>query len=230
MLKVTDLKSGYGDVTVLKGLNFEVQHEIYAVLGANGAGKSTLMKTLAKLLTVREGTIEFYGEDVTHTAPYTLAAKGLGYVPQEGNVFPDLSVRENLSIGSLIGERSREEKLEEVIALFPDIGERINQSAGCLSGGERQMVAVGRALMQDPKMILLDEPTAGLSPKYVDNFFKRIEEIHKQKDVSVMLAEQNAVKALEICDRVMLLSLGKIMDIEDKKDVSVEKLREGYRI
>ncbi len=151
-------------------------------------------------------------------------------MPQEGNVFPNLSVRENLSIGALIGKRSKAEKMEEIIELFPDIAERINQSASCLSGGERQMVAVGRALMQDPKMILLDEPTAGLSQKYVDNFFCRIEEIHKIKDVSVMLAEQNASKALEIADRVMLLSLGRIIHIDVRKNIDMEKLKEGYRI
>jgi branched-chain amino acid transport system ATP-binding protein len=159
-----------------------------------------------------------------------MAAKGLAYVPQEGNVFPNLSVLENLSIGSLIGKRSTDEKMEEIIALFPDIKDRINQNAGSLSGGERQMVAVGRALMQDPKMILLDEPTAGLSPKYVDNFFARIEEIHKTRGVSVLLAEQNAVKALGICHRVMLLSLGNIVSVCDKSEVDTEKLREGYRI
>jgi branched-chain amino acid transport system ATP-binding protein len=151
-------------------------------------------------------------------------------VPQEGNIFPDMTVRENLSVGGLIGSRSKEERVEEIIALFPDIGERINQKAGSLSGGERQMLATGRALMQDPKLILLDEPTAGLAPKYVDNFFSRIEEIHKKRDVSVMLAEQNAVKALEICDRVMLLRLGKIVSIDEKDAVDIDKLREGYHI
>ena len=230
MLKVVDLESGYGEVTILKKLSFEVKHEIYAVLGANGAGKSTLMKTLAKLLHVNGGSIRFLDEEVTDMPPYEIAAKGLAYVPQEGNVFPQLSVRENLSLGAMVGMRKKEEKMEEVIALFPDIADRINQSAGSLSGGERQMVAVGRALMQDPKLILLDEPTAGLSPKYVDNFFHRIEEIHRTRNVSVLLAEQNAVKAMEICDRVMLMSLGKIISIDDKKDIDIAKLREGYRI
>jgi branched-chain amino acid transport system ATP-binding protein len=230
MLKVAELESGYGEITILKKISFEMQHEIFAVLGANGAGKSTLMKTLAKLLPVKKGSIRFFDEEVSQMPPYELAAQGLAYVPQEGNVFPNLSVKENLSIGALIGERDKEEKMEEIISLFPDIADRFNQSAGSLSGGERQMVAVGRALMQDPKVILLDEPTAGLSPKYVDNFFCRIEEIHKTKDVSVLLAEQNAVKALEICDRVMLLSLGKIVSISDKQDIDIEKLREGYRI
>ena len=230
MLRVADLESGYDDVTVLKGSNFEVQHEIFAVLGANGAGKSTLMKTLAKFLPATKGSIVFNDEDVTREPPYRLAEKGLAYVPQEGNIFPGMTVRENLSVGGLIGTRPKEERLAEVIELFPDLAERIGQRAGSLSGGERQMLATGRALMQDPKLILLDEPTAGLAPKYVENFFRRIEEIHKKRDVSVMLAEQNAVMALEICDRVMLLSLGEIVSIQANKDVDIDKLREGYRI
>lgn len=230
MLKVENLRSGYGEVTVLMDLNFEVKHEIYAVLGANGAGKSTLMKTLAKHIPLSHGSISFFGESFSQIPAHHLAEKGLAYVPQEGNVFPDLTVRENLSIGSLVGKRSKEERLEEVIELFPDIAERINQNAGSLSGGERQMVAVGRALMQDPKMLLLDEPTAGLAPKYVNNFFSRIVEIHEKRDVSVMLAEQNAVKAMEICDRVMLLNIGRIVSIDDKENVDINHIREGYCI
>lgn len=230
MLKVRDIRSGYGEVIVLQGLEFEVKHEIYAILGANGAGKSTMMKTLAKLLPLKSGEIIFQDQDVTGLTSYQLAQHGFAYVPQENNIFPNLTVRENLSIGGLVGKRSKQDRMEEIIELFPDIADRINQKAGLLSGGEAQMVAVGRALMQDPKMILLDEPTAGLSPKYVDNFFSKILEIHQKKDVSVMLAEQNAVKAMEIADRIMLLSLGKIFLIDDCKNVDLDKVKEGYRI
>ncbi len=151
-------------------------------------------------------------------------------VPQEYHIFPDLSVSENLSIGSLVGKRPKQERLEEVYELFPDIVARLNQKAGTLSGGEAQMVAVGRALMQDPALLLLDEPTSGLSPLYVDNFFEKIKEIHEKKNVSVMLAEQNAAKALEISDRVMILSLGKIFMIDDATNCSLETVIEGYRI
>lgn len=230
MFKATDIRSGYDGVTVLQGLNFEVGHEIFAILGANGAGKSTLMRTVSKILPLTSGTLEFKGEDVTTLPPYELAAKGLAYVPQEHNVFPELSVRENLSLGSLIGKRSREERLEEVYDLFPDIADRINQKAGSLSGGETQMVAVARALMQDPELILLDEPTAGLSPKYVDNFFRKIQEIYEVKGVSVILAEQNAAKTVAIANRVMLLSLGKIFRIADSADIDVDTVREGYHM
>lgn len=230
MFKAECIRSGYGGVTVLQGLDFEVGHEIYAVLGANGAGKSTLMKTIARLLPLMTGNLYFQDVDVSDLPPYTLAEGGLAYVPQEQNVFPELSVRENLSIGGIIGKRSKKERLEEVFELFPDIVDRLNQKAGSLSGGEGQMVAVGRALMQDPKMILLDEPTAGLAPKYVDSFFRKIAEIHEKKNVSVMLAEQNAAKALEIADKVMLLSLGKIYLVEESDKIDLNALKEGYRI
>ena len=181
MIKGINVKSGYGGVTVLHDLEFDVGDEIYAILGANGAGKSTLMKTIAKVLPLSGGEIFFKEENVTETPPYQLAEKGLAYVPQENNVFPDMTVYENLSVGSLIGKRSKKERIEEIFELFPGILDRVNQNAGSLSGGETQMVAVGRALMQDPSMILLDEPTSGLAPKYVDTLFNNILEIHKKK-------------------------------------------------
>lgn len=230
MLKVNDIKSGYGEITVLRGLSFDVNHEIYAILGANGAGKSTLMKTIAKLLPLTSGEMHFQEKNISEVTPFELAERGLAYVPQENNVFPNLTVKENLSIGGLIGKRTKQERMEEIFELFPDVVERINQKAGSLSGGEAQMVAVSRALMQDPSLILLDEPTAGLSPKYVDDFFDKIKEIHKKKGVSVMLAEQNASKALEIADKVMILSLGKIFLIEDSCKVDINIVKEGYRI
>ncbi len=230
MFKVIDIKSGYGEITVLHGLTFDVKHEIYTILGANGAGKSTLMKTIAKVLPLSAGEMYFKDENVSDISPYELAKKGIAYVPQEQNVFPDLTVKENLSLGGLIGSRSKQEKMEEMFELFPDIADRINQKAGSLSGGEGQMVAVARALMQDPALILLDEPTAGLSPKYVDNFFHKIKEIHEKKGVGVMLAEQNASKALDIADKVMILSLGKIFLIEDSSKVDIKMVKEGYRI
>lgn len=230
MFEVKDMRSGYGEVTVLHGLEFKVGHEIYAILGANGAGKSTLMKTIARVLPLKTGEIHFKDEDVSDITPYQLAERGLAYVPQEQHIFPELTVRENLSIGGLVGKRSKQERMEEIFELFPDIVARINQKAGSLSGGEAQMVAVGRALMQDPDLILLDEPTSGLAPKYVDSFFAKIKEIHVKKDVSVMVAEQNAAKALDIADRIMVLHLGKIFLIEESKNVDIETIKDGYRI
>jgi branched-chain amino acid transport system ATP-binding protein len=230
LLRVNKIESGYGQVTILHGLEFEAGHEIYAILGANGAGKSTLMKTIAKVIHLNAGEIFYKDENVSELTPFQISAKGMAFVPQEGHIFPTLTVRENLSIGGLLSQRPLQERLDEIFEVFPDIYPRINQKAGSLSGGEAQMVAVGRALMQDPELILLDEPTSGLSPKYVDGFFRKIKEIHEKKDVSVLVSEQNASKALEIADKIMVLTLGKIFFIKDAKEVDIEMIKEGYRI
>lgn len=230
MLNVNGLSSGYGDVTVLEDISFCVENEIFTVLGANGAGKTTLLKTLTKLLPVNSGTIEWCGESITDMPAYELPSRGMAYVPQEGNVFPDLSVAENLSIGGLLDVPSREERLAEVYELFPRLVDRREQLAGSLSGGEGQMLAVGRALMQRPKIILFDEPSAGLSPQFVDTLFQKISEIREKQNVTIVLAEQNAVKALEIADRVLVLSLGKIHLLEDARDFDKDRLMEAYHI
>lgn len=230
MLKVEGVSSGYGEVTILENISFDVNNEIFAVLGANGAGKTTLLKTLTKLLPVNSGELEFNGDRITKTQPYDLPAKGLAYVPQEHNVFPDLTVEENLSVGGWLDPSSREEKYTEIYELFPRLAERKQQLAGSLSGGEGQMLAVGRALMQDPKLILLDEPSAGLSPLFVDTLFNKIEEIRKLKKVTIVLAEQNTVKALEIADRVLVLSLGRIYLLEPANQITQKKLKEAYHI
>jgi branched-chain amino acid transport system ATP-binding protein len=230
MLVAEHIRSGYDGVTVIKGIDLAIEHEIFAVLGANGAGKTTLLATLARLIPLMDGALRFRGEDVSNVAPWETAARGLGYVPQEKGIFSDLTVLENLQVGGMIGTRSRQERIDEVIALFPDIGKRRHQMAGTLSGGESRMVACGRALMQDPKLLLLDEPTAGLSPLYVDHFFEKIKEIHETRDVSIVLAEQNATKALEVADRVMLLNLGEASDVLDASNVTIDTLKEGYRI
>jgi branched-chain amino acid transport system ATP-binding protein len=164
MLKLSQVSSGYGDVTILNDINLDVSGEIFAVLGSNGAGKSTLMKTVTGLLRTQAGSITFAGRNVTGITPNRLAEMGLSIVPQENNIFPDLTVRENLSLGALVGKRPRKARIDEVFDLFPDIAPRIDQKAGSLSGGEAQMVAVGRALVQEPKFLLLDEPTTGRRP------------------------------------------------------------------
>lgn len=230
MLRAEGVQSGYHGVTVIHDIDLDVGHEIFAVLGANGAGKTTLLATLAGLIPLSAGRVFLGGEDVTGLPPWELAARGLGYVPQEKGIFPDLTVMENLHVGAIIGSRSRQERIEEVIEIFPDIGARSNQRAGTLSGGESRMVAFARALMQDPKLLLLDEPTAGLSPLYVEQFFEKISEIHKLRDVSIVLAEQNATKALEVSQRAMVLSLGTSSEVLQVSDVTMEKLKAGYRI
>jgi branched-chain amino acid transport system ATP-binding protein len=229
-LEVEGLRSGYHGVTVLKGLDFTVGNEIFAVLGANGAGKTTLLATLARLIPLMAGTIRFQGEDVSTLRPYETAGRGIGYVPQEKGTFPDLTVLENLSVGGMIGKRPRDERMGEVLDLFPDLRALQAQKAATLSGGESRMVACGRALMQDPRVLLLDEPTAGLSPLYVDMFFDKIREIHETRGVAIILAEQNATKALQVADRVMVLSLGEAYAVVDAAELTTQQLKEGYRI
>ena len=230
MLEVSGLRSGYHGVTVLKDIDLEVGNEVFSVLGANGAGKTTLLATLARLIPLTAGSIVFQGRDVSRIPAFETAARGMGYVPQERGVFAELTVIENLNVGGMIGARSREDRMREVFELFPDLEALQGQLAGTLSGGESRMVACARALMQDPALLLLDEPTAGLSPLYVDMFFEKIRQIHQDKGVSIILAEQNATKALEVADRVMVLSLGESFAVMDAAELTTDQLKEGYRI
>ena len=230
MLEVEGLRSGYNGIPVLKGLEFGVGNEIFAILGANGAGKTTLLATLARLIPLMAGSIRFQGQDVSGLPPFETAARGVGYVPQESGTFGNLTVLENLQIGGMIGKRARDERMAEVFELFPDLRALQGQKAGTLSGGESRMVACGRALMQDPKVLLLDEPTAGLSPLYVDLFFEKITEIHRTRGVAIVLAEQNATKALQVADRVMVLSLGEAYAVVNAAELTTQQLKEGYRI
>jgi|TARA_B100000315_G_scaffold83190_1_gene76157 branched-chain amino acid transport system ATP-binding protein len=230
MLRARDVRSGYDGVTVIKGVDLEVGDEIFAVLGANGAGKTTLLATLARLIPLMDGELVFKGEDVSQLPAWVTAERGLGYVPQEAGVFADLTVAENLNVGGMIGTRPLEERMDEILEWFPMLAGLANQMAGTLSGGESRMLACGRALMQDPTLLLLDEPTTGLSPLYVDMFFEKIAEIHEIRGVGIILAEQNATKALEVADRVMVLSLGEAFLVGDANELTTEQLKEGYRI
>jgi len=203
---------------------------VFAVLGANGAGKTTLLKTLARLLPLQSGKMRLKGSDVSQTPAYAMPGKGVAYVPQEGNVFPDLSVQENLSIGARTGHRAKQDKFDEVFELFPRLKDRRSQAAGSLSGGEGQMLAVGRALMQDPTVLLLDEPSAGLSPLFVDTLFASITETRREKGLTIILAEQNAVKTLEIADRVMVLSLGEVHLLKPRSELQMSDITAAYHI
>lgn len=230
VLSVDHLASGYGEVQVLHDISFTVDNEIFAVLGANGAGKTTLLKSLAKLLPLQSGRLTWRGQDVTLTQPYDITRLGLAYVPQEANVFPRLSVAENLSLGALVGTRPKEERLDEVYALFPKLAERRQQTAGSLSGGEGQMLAVGRALMQDPDIILLDEPSTGLSPLLVDMLFEKVVEARNEKGLTIILAEQNANKTLDIADRVLVLNLGRMHMLKEASSLTIKELMQAYHI
>ena len=211
-LCVEALVSGYvPEVNILQGVGLEVRAgEIVTVLGPNGAGKSTLIKTIAGLVTVRSGSIRLFGEEIGGVAPHRMVQRGLAYVPQTGNIFARLSVQENLEMGAYANRdaRAMRRDLERMFELFPRLGERRRQSSGTLSGGERQMVAVARALMANPKVLMLDEPSAGLSPKLVGVLFGKVCEV-RELGVTVLLVEQNAKAALAISDRGYVLVQGR---------------------
>jgi neutral amino acid transport system ATP-binding protein len=208
LLATEEVVAGYvPEVNILNGVSFTVQPgEIVTVVGPNGAGKSTLIKTIFGLLKPRSGRIVFKGEDMSGAKPHTITRKGLSYVPQLDNVFPSLTVDENLELGSL--DRSRtQERIAAMHELFPRLGERRTQLTGTMSGGERQMVAMARALMPDPEMLLLDEPSAGLAPAFVDAIFEKIGEINRA-GVTIVMVEQNARRALAMSDRGYVLDMG----------------------
>jgi ABC-type branched-subunit amino acid transport system ATPase component len=208
VLETEDVVAGYvSEVDVLTGVSIEVaEGEIVTVIGPNGAGKSTLIKTVFGLLRPRRGRILFRGEDIVGRAPHTITRLGMSYVPQLDNVFPSLSVEENLDMGSLDRQRTREQT-ERMYELFPRLGERRRQATGTMSGGERQMVAMARALMPDPQVLLLDEPSAGLAPALVEAIFEKIAEIN-QTGVTIVMVEQNARRALAMSHRGYVLDLG----------------------
>jgi ABC-type branched-subunit amino acid transport system ATPase component len=209
MLSTEDLVAGYiPDSDVLNGVSIRVtEGEVVTVIGPNGAGKSTLIKTIFGLLAPRSGRVLFRGEEISGRRPHDITRRGLSYVPQLDNVFPTLTVEENLEIGS--PNRSRvDEQIARMYELFPRLGERRGQDAGTMSGGERQMVAMARALMPDPQLLLLDEPSAGLAPAFVDAIFEKIQEVNRA-GVTIVMVEQNAKRALAMSDRGYVLDLGK---------------------
>jgi branched-chain amino acid transport system ATP-binding protein len=208
LLAATGMIGGYGGMDILRGVELAVDTgEIVVIVGPNGAGKSTAMKAIFGLVHLREGSVTFDGKDITNAQPERLVRTGLGYVPQERNIFPNLSVHENLQMGAYIRRDDIGPSLERVYALFPPLVEKRKQAAGELSGGQRQMVAFGRALMTDPRVLLLDEPTAGLSPIFMDEIFERIIAVN-ESGVGILMVEQNARQALELADRGYVLATG----------------------
>jgi len=209
LLKADNVVAGYvPEVNILNGCSLElVDGEIVGIIGPNGAGKSTLLKSLFGLIPIRSGSVVLRGEDITSLPANDLVSKGVGYVPQTNNVFPSLTVEENLEMGLFLAPKRFSERFEFVTELFPRLGERRKQRAGSLSGGERQMVAMGRALMMDPSVLLLDEPSAGLSPAYQDEVFIRCRQINAT-GVSIVMVEQNARRCLQICHRGFVLDQG----------------------
>ena len=212
LLEVKDLHTYYGNIKALRGVNFHVEEgEILSFIGANGAGKSTLMNTLAGTLKPKMGQILFNGEDITKMSPKQRVEKGIILCPEGRKIFPKFTVEENLLMGAYsVKDKARiKQTYERVFELFPQIKDRQKQIAGTLSGGEQQMLAIGRSLMSQPRLLMLDEPSLGLSPILVEQIFALIEEIHKQGS-TILLVEQNAMAALDIADRAYALETGEI--------------------
>ncbi|MBM7414413.1 MULTISPECIES: ABC transporter ATP-binding protein [Nocardiaceae] len=210
LVRADDLVAGYiPGVNILKDCNFYLNDgEIVGIIGPNGAGKSTLLKALFGLIPIRSGSVTLRGDTITSAEAHVLVTKGVGYVPQTQNVFPSLTIEENLEMGIYLRPKKFQERFDFVSELFPLLSERRKIKAGALSGGERQMVAMGRALMMEPSVLLLDEPSAGLSPMFQDEVFIRCKKINAA-GVSIIMVEQNARRCLQICDRGYVLDQGK---------------------
>ncbi len=231
MLKVVEIHTYYGSIFALKGVSLEVERRsIVAVLGANGAGKSTLLKTISGLLAPAKGHIEFEGQKIEGDTPHRIVRRGISHVPEGRQLFPEFTVIENLLMGAYIrkGTGSIAKDLEAVYAYFPILGQRKSQNASSLSGGEQQMLAIGRALMSHPKLLLLDEPSLGLAPLTVEGIYRIIEMIH-QEGATILLVEQNAKVALSIASFGYVFETGKI-SVHGKSDALLqnEHVRKAY--
>jgi branched-chain amino acid transport system ATP-binding protein len=231
MLKVNGINVFYGDLQVLWDVTFEVkEREILVLVGANGAGKSTTLKTVSSLLTPKSGTIEFDGIRLDHLPPNKIIEHGIVHVPEGRRLFPEMSVEENLIMGSLHGraKAKRDETLDYAYSLFPRLKERRKQMAGTLSGGEQQMLAVGRGLMSLPKLMMLDEPSLGLAPILVQDVFDLIKKIN-QEGVTILLVEQNVTQTLSMCDRAYVLENGRnVLEGTGKELMANDHVRAVY--
>lgn len=231
MLEVKDLQVYYGVIQALKGISFEVeQGDVVALIGANGAGKTTTLHTITGLLPSKAGNITFEGTDIIHVPGYKLVSMGIAHVPEGRRVFASLTVLQNLKMGAYTrnDKKEIEDTIEMIYKRFPRLKERKNQLAGTLSGGEQQMLAMGRALMSHPRLIVLDEPSMGLSPLYVNEIFDIIQEINKD-GVTVLLVEQNAKKALSISNKAYVLETGNIVLSGDAKELmNNERVKKAY--
>ncbi|RYM02697.1 ABC transporter ATP-binding protein [Sporolactobacillus sp. THM7-7] len=231
MLEIKNLVSGYGDIVVLHQLSLHVnQGEIVGILGANGVGKTTLLKTISGLLKTREGTITYSEREIQNISPYKELGLGIAHVPQGRHIFSKMTVLENLQI-SLDNARKKlneKQRLEYVLSLFPELKDRLNQAGGTLSGGEQQMLAISRALIADPTLILLDEPSMGLAPIVVQNVFQAIKRI-SDSGTTILLVEQNAVAALDIVKRLYVMDMGRIVyESQQIDEKELEKIKEVY--
>lgn len=232
MLEIKDLDVFYGNIQVLRKVNIYVKEgEKVALIGANGAGKTTLLKTIIGLIKPRNGTITFKGENINSVSPWDIVAKGIALVPEGRQVFPEMTVLENLEMGAYIytNDNKKKENINQMFELFPKLKEREKQIAGTLSGGEQQMLAIGRALMSRPKLLLLDEPSMGLAPLLVEEIFDTIYDIKRKTNSTILLIEQNAKKALSVVDRGYVLEIGEIvMENKAKELINNKYVKAAY--
>ncbi len=231
VLEAHNIFAGYGKSEILHGVSMYLEEkEVVTIIGPNGAGKSTLLKALMGYITIFKGEIKWRGEDITHLKPHEKVSKGFGYVPQLGNVFPSLSVLENLEMGGYTQPKEKvQEGKDKAFQLFPMLKEKLGEKAGTLSGGQRQMLGMARALMTDPELLMLDEPSAGLSPKASEEVFLTIADIHDKLERSIIIIEQDAYQSLNISDRGYVLVMGE-NEFEDKAEniLSNQKIKEAY--
>jgi len=232
VLQVVNLSVSYGAIQALSGVSFTIEAgRIVTLIGANGAGKSTTLRTLSGLLRPKSGSIVFQGEDLTRLAPHRIVARGLAHVPEGRMVFSNLTVAENLALGAYLqrdADRIARNR-DYVFGIFPRLAERLEQAAGTLSGGEQQMLAIGRALMGEPKLLMLDEPSLGIAPKLITTIFEKIVEINRERGVTILLVEQNANLALEISHQAHVLETGRlVMQGESRQLRTDPRLKAAY--
>lgn len=230
LLKVTNLAVSYGRIRAVDGIDLAVEPgRIVSLVGSNGAGKTTTLMALSGLLPLAGGTISFAGEDITGLAPELRVARGIAHVPERRRVFAGMSVRENLVLGAYARGDASETggDIERLVGLFPRLGERMNQMAGTLSGGEQQMLAIARGLMSRPSLLIMDEPTMGLAPQMIDLILDTVLEIRKQ-GTTVLLVEQNAVEAMRLSDHVYIMRLGRIVHQDSGADLDPERVKSFY--
>ena len=238
MLKISNVETFYGKIQALRGVDLDVNEgEIVSLIGSNGAGKSTLLMTISGVNKARRGNIVFNGENIENKDPHKIVDMGICQVPEGRRIFSRLTVEENLRLGAHANEKGKhfENDIKEVYDLFPVLSDRKTQRGGTLSGGEQQMLAIGRALMSKPKVLLLDEPSLGIAPKLVKQIFATIKNINKEKNVTIFLVEQNAKKALELADRAYVLVNGKVtikgpgQELLKNKDIQAAYLEGGAK-
>ena len=238
MLKISNVETFYGKIQALRGVDLDVNDgEIVSLIGSNGAGKSTLLMTISGVNKAKRGNIIFNGKNIENTKPHKIVDMGICQVPEGRRIFSRLTVEENLRLGAHANEKGKyfENDIKEVYDLFPVLSDRKTQRGGTLSGGEQQMLAIGRALMSKPKVLLLDEPSLGIAPKLVNQIFVSIKNINKEKNVTIFLVEQNAKKALELADRAYVLVNGKVtikgsgQELLKNKDIQAAYLEGGAK-